>query len=57
VGGSSGRIGDRRSVSTAVSAVAISSRQIVLLENKSARSSINGHDVTPTLVNGTFRLS
>jgi hypothetical protein len=35
----------------------VQAQQIVLLENKSARSSINGHDVTPTLVNGTFRLS
>jgi len=32
-------------------------QQIVLLENKSARSSISGHEVTPTLVTGTFRLS
>jgi hypothetical protein len=31
-------------------------QQITLLANKSARSSINGNEVTPTLVNGTFRL-
>jgi hypothetical protein len=31
--------------------------QIQVLQNKSARSTINGHEVTPTLVNGTFRLS
>jgi hypothetical protein len=30
--------------------------QIQFLQNKSARSTINGRDVTPTLVNGTFRL-
>jgi hypothetical protein len=30
--------------------------QIQFLQNKSARSTINGHDVTPTLVTGTFRL-
>jgi hypothetical protein len=30
--------------------------QIQILQNKSARSAINGHEVTPTLVNGTFRL-
>jgi len=30
--------------------------QIQILQNKSAKSTINGHDVTPTLVNGTFRL-
>jgi hypothetical protein len=30
--------------------------QIVILQNKSAKSTINGHDVTPTLVNGNFRL-
>ena len=30
--------------------------QIQVLQNKSARASINGHEVTPTLVNGTFRL-
>jgi len=30
--------------------------QIQILQNKSAKSSINGHDVTPTLVNGNFRL-
>ena len=31
--------------------------QIVKLQNGSMRSTINGHDVTPTLVTGTFRLS
>jgi len=31
--------------------------QIEFLANKSARSTINGRDVTPTLVTGTFRLS
>jgi hypothetical protein len=30
--------------------------QIQILQNKSAKSTINGHDVTPTLVNGSFRL-
>jgi hypothetical protein len=30
--------------------------QIQILQNKSARAAINGHEVTPTLVNGTFRL-
>ena len=30
--------------------------QIQILQNKNARATINGHDVTPTLVNGTFRL-
>jgi hypothetical protein len=30
--------------------------QIEILQNKSAKSTIKGHDVTPTLVNGTFRL-
>ncbi|OBF34990.1 hypothetical protein A5724_15970 [Mycobacterium sp. ACS1612] len=30
--------------------------QIQFLQNKSAKSTINGRDVTPTLVNGTFRL-
>jgi hypothetical protein len=30
--------------------------QIQILQNKSAKSTINGHDVTPTLVNGNFRL-
>ena len=31
--------------------------QIEFLQNKSARSRINGRDVTPTLVTGSFRLS
>src|SRR5829696_4641189 len=31
--------------------------QIEILQNKSVRSTINGHDVTPTLVNGNFRLN
>jgi hypothetical protein len=31
--------------------------QISFLQNKSASSSINGHQVAPTLVTGTFRLS
>jgi hypothetical protein len=31
--------------------------QIEFLQNKSARSTINGREVTPTLVTGTFRLS
>jgi hypothetical protein len=31
--------------------------QIEFLQNKTARSTINGRDVTPTLVTGTFRLS
>jgi len=31
--------------------------QLQILENKSVRSTINGHDVTPTLVNGNFRLN
>lgn len=31
--------------------------QIQVLQNKSATSTINGRGVTPTLVNGTFRLS
>ena len=31
-------------------------QQIVLLQNRSASSSINGHQVTPVLVNGGFRL-
>ena len=30
--------------------------QIELLQNKSAKSTINGHDATPTLVDGNFRL-
>ncbi|HKH51175.1 MAG TPA: hypothetical protein VKA77_05170, partial [Mycobacterium sp.] len=30
--------------------------QIEILQNKTAKSTINGHDVTPTLVNGNFRL-
>jgi hypothetical protein len=30
--------------------------QIQILQNKSAKSTINDHDVTPTLVNGNFRL-
>jgi hypothetical protein len=30
--------------------------QIQVLQNKSAKSTINGHDVTPTLVDGNFRL-
>jgi hypothetical protein len=30
--------------------------QIQFLQNKTARSTINDHEVTPTLVNGTFRL-
>jgi hypothetical protein len=30
--------------------------QIQILQNKSAKSTISGHDVTPTLVNGSFRL-
>jgi hypothetical protein len=30
--------------------------QIQILQNKSAKSTINGRDVTPTLVNGSFRL-
>jgi hypothetical protein len=32
-------------------------QQITFLANKSARSSIDGNDVTPTLVTGNFRLS
>jgi hypothetical protein len=31
--------------------------QIEFLQNKTVRSTINGRDVTPTLVTGTFRLS
>ena len=31
--------------------------QIVKLSNASMSSTINGHQVTPTLVTGTFRLS
>lgn len=31
-------------------------QQIVLLQNRSARSTINGQEVTPVLVNGNFRL-
>ena len=31
-------------------------QQITLLANRSARSTINGHEVTPVLVNGNFRL-
>jgi len=31
-------------------------QQIELLANRSARSTINGHEVTPVLVNGNFRL-
>ena len=31
-------------------------QQIELLSNRSARSTINGQDVTPVLVNGNFRL-
>jgi hypothetical protein len=31
--------------------------QLQVLENKTVRSTINGHDVTPTLVNGNFRLN
>jgi hypothetical protein len=30
-------------------------QQIVALQNKSFKSKINGHDVTPTIVSGTFR--
>jgi hypothetical protein len=30
--------------------------QLQILQNKTAKSTINGHDVTPTLVNGSFRL-
>jgi hypothetical protein len=30
--------------------------QIQILQNKNARATINSHEVTPTLVNGTFRL-
>jgi hypothetical protein len=32
-------------------------QQIMKLQNGSMRSTINGHEVTPTLVTGTFRLS
>jgi hypothetical protein len=31
-------------------------QQIVLLANKTAKSTINGHDVTPVIVDGNFRL-
>ena len=31
-------------------------QQIELLQNRSARSTINGHEVTPVIVNGNFRL-
>ena len=31
-------------------------QQITLLANKSAKSSINGHEVTPVIVDGNFRL-
>ena len=31
-------------------------QQITLLANKSARSTINGHEVTPVIVDGDFRL-
>jgi hypothetical protein len=31
-------------------------QQIEVLANRSARATINGHDVTPVVVNGTFRL-
>jgi len=31
-------------------------QQIVLLQNRSARSTINGHEVTPVIVDGNFRL-
>ncbi len=30
-------------------------QQIVTLQNKTLKSKINGHDVTPTIVSGTFR--
>jgi hypothetical protein len=31
-------------------------QQINLLANKSAKSTINGHEVTPVIVDGNFRL-
>ena len=31
-------------------------QQITLLANKSAKSTINGHEVTPVIVDGNFRL-
>ena len=37
--------------------ILLAAQQITKLQNGSMSSTINGHEVTPTLVTGTFRLS